>query len=167
MLIAPKTAPEHKENVRHGETDFPIGRYKTRVGAGGIRVTPHWHEEAELTLIAEGGCICGIQLESSTVAQGDLVFVPPQQLHSFHAEGAAAFAKSRTFVFHMNLLGGGSGDVCALRYLAPLSSRKLLPPTVIRKGDPIHGEASRLFSCWNRFGRRRPRAMSFWSRLIF
>ncbi len=154
MRSVPKTAPERKENVRHGEMAFPIQKYKTHLTPGGLAVVPHWHEEAELTLITQGRCVCGIQLEHNVLEPGDLVFVPPQQLHSFTLEGLAGEKggemDSQTYVFHMNFLGGASGDVCTLRYLAPLSSQKLVPPMVIRKGDPIHREASDLFGKLNR-----------------
>ena len=154
MASARQASPERKENVRHGEMAFPIEKYRTHLTAGGSAVTPHWHEEAELTLITRGSCTCGIQLEHNVLEAGDLVFVPPQQLHSFVVEAprgaGAGEMTSQTYVFHMNLLGGGSGDVCTLRYLAPLSSQKIVPPMVIRRGDPIHREAAELFGQLNR-----------------
>ena len=47
--------PQQKENARHGESGFPIQRYRTTLHATYQDVPPHWHEEAELTLIVRGG----------------------------------------------------------------------------------------------------------------
>lgn len=143
MTNANHPLPEQKENVRHGEMAFPIQKYQTRLGAEIRSISPHWHEEAELTMITEGNCLCGIQLESTVLEKGDLVFAPPQVLHSF-ARGTEEMT-SQTFVFHMNLLGGGTGDVCTIRYLAPLSSQKIVPPMVIRQDHALYPQARELF----------------------
>lgn len=143
MMTTVHPVPEQKEKVRHGEAVFPIQKYSTRLRAEYPAVTPHWHEEAELMLITSGSAICSVQLESCTVSAGDLVFISPQLLHAVIKETETM--ESETFVFHMNLLGGGSGDVCTLRYLAPITNQSLVPPTVISSGHPAYDEARRLF----------------------
>ena len=47
--------PQQKENARHGESGFPIQRYRTTLHATYQDVPTHWHEEAEMTLIVRGG----------------------------------------------------------------------------------------------------------------
>ena len=128
--------PQQKENARHGEADFPVVRYRTTLHATYQDVPTHWHEEAELTLIVRGGSTYTVQLTSEQVKEGDIVFVPPQVLHAVTTGGGEM--ESDTFVFHMDFLGGRSGDVCNLRYLAPLSAQKLIPPMVIRRGHPAY-----------------------------
>lgn len=140
--------PQQKENVRHGEAGFPIQRYRTTLHAAYQDVPTHWHEEAELTLVVRGASTYTVQLESEQVKEGDVIFVPPQVLHAVTTGGGEM--ESDTFVFHMNLLGGGSGDVCTLRYLAPLSAQKLTPPTVIRPGHPVYEPLLRLIREMNR-----------------
>ena len=135
--------PQQKENARHGETAFPVVRYRTTLHATYQDVPPHWHEEAELTLITRGESTYTIQLESDTVREGDLVFVPPQLLHAVTTGGGEM--DSDTFVFHMNFLNGSSGDVCTLRYLAPLSAQKLMPPMIIHRDHPVYDRALVLF----------------------
>lgn len=139
--------PEQKENVRHGEMAFPIQKYRTRLDSEIRVISPHWHEEAELTMITGGKCVCGIQLESASLEAGDLVFVPPQVLHAFTRESEEM--TSQTFVFHMNLLGGGTGDVCTIRYLAPLSNQKIVPPMIIRRDHSLYPQARALFERLN------------------
>lgn len=140
--------PQQKENARHGEAGFPLARYRTTLHATYQDVPPHWHEEAELTLIVRGGSTYTVQLESEQVTEGDIVFVPPQVLHAVTTGGGEM--DSDTFVFHMNLLGAGSGDVCALRYLAPLSAQKLTPPAVIRRDHPVYDQLLQLIREMNR-----------------
>ena len=74
--------------------------------------------------------------------------MPPQVLHAVTTGGGEM--ESDTFVFHMNLLGAGSGDVCSLRYLAPLSTQKLTPPTVIRREHPLYEQLLRIIRDMNR-----------------
>ena len=137
---------KQKENARHGEAAFPVVLYNTRLHATYQDVPLHWHEEAELTMIVGGGSTYTVHtdhLESFQVQEGDLVFVPPQALHAVTTGGGEMI--SDTFVFHMDFLGGRSGDVCTLRYLAPLSSQKLTPPAVIRRDHPVYEPLVQLF----------------------
>ncbi|MBE6951862.1 MAG: AraC family transcriptional regulator [Ruminococcaceae bacterium] len=140
--------PQQKEKARHGDVGFPIQRYRTTLHATYQDVPTHWHEEAELTLIVRGASTYTVQLESEQVREGDIVFVPPQVLHAVTTGGGEM--ESDTFVFHMNLLGAGSGDVCSLRYLAPLSTQKLTPPTVIRREHPLYEQLLRIIRDMNR-----------------
>ena len=71
--------PQQKENARHGESGFPIQRYRTTLHATYQDVPTHWHEEAELTLIVRGASTYTVQLDSQQVREGDIVFVPPRQ----------------------------------------------------------------------------------------
>ena len=139
--------PQQKENARHGESGFPIQRYRTTLHATYQDVPPHWHEEAELTLIVRGGSTYTVQLESEQVKEGDIVFVPPQVLHAVTTGGGEM--DSDTFVFHPNLLGAATADVCTLRYLAPLCAQKLTPPTVIRRDHPAYDQLLRLIRDMN------------------
>ena len=140
--------PQQKENARHGEAGFPIQRYRTTLHATYQDVPTHWHEEAELTLIVRGSSTYTVQLESEEVKEGDIVFVPPQVLHAVTTGGGEM--DSDTFVFHMNLLGAGTADVCTLRYLAPLSAQKLIPPTVIRRDHVLYEPLLQIIRDMNR-----------------
>ena len=140
--------PQQKENARHGEAGFPIQRYRTTLHATYQDVPLHWHEEAELTLIVRGASTYTVQLESQQVREGDILFVPPQVLHAVTTGGGEM--ESDTFVFHMNLLGAATADVCTLRYLAPLSAQKLIPPTVFHRDHPHYDQLLRIIRDMNR-----------------
>ncbi len=139
LTIATNPSHEQKEQARHGEAAFPVQLYHTTLHATYQDVPLHWHEEAELTLITSGRSTYTIQLQSMEVREGDIVFVPPGQLHGVTTGGDEM--ASDTFVFHMNLLGAGSGDVCAVRYLVPLGKEKLRPPTVLHRDHPLYPAA--------------------------
>ena len=140
--------PQQKENARHGEASFPVVRYRTCLHATYQDVPTHWHEEAELTLIVRGTSTYTVQLESEQVEEGDIIFVPPQALHAVTTGGAEM--ESDTFVFHMDFLGGRGGDVCTLRYLAPLGAQKLTPPMVIRRDHPVYEPILQVMQDMNR-----------------
>ena len=140
--------PQQKENARHGEAGFPIQRYRTTLHATYQDVPLHWHEEAELTLIVRGASTYTVQLESQQVREGDILFVPPQVLHAVTTGGGEM--ESDTFVFHMNLLGAATADVCTLRYLAPLCALKLIPPTVFHRDHPRYDQLLRIIKDMNR-----------------
>ena len=135
--------PEQKEARRHGEAAFPMQQYTTKLSPAAPDVFAHWHDEAEFTLIKEGSCSYQIQLERFTVKAGDLVFIPPALLHAISVpEGEMV---SDTYVFHMHFLGSDSRDICATRYLLPLTSQELVPPYIISPAHPAYEEAMTLY----------------------
>ena len=141
MRVSP--LPEQKEARRHGEVTFPLQQYTTCLSSAAPEVFAHWHDEAEFTLIQEGQCTYQIQLERFDVRAGDLVFIPPALLHAISLpEGNMV---SDTYVFHMHFLGGGSHDVCAIRYLTPLADQELTPPYILSPDHKAYPEALSLY----------------------
>lgn len=136
--------PEQKEKAKHGEQMFPLQRYITTLHEGYPAVTAHWHDEAEFTQITEGSAIYQIQLETYEVAAGDFIFIPPGVLHSITMIPGNTF-RSETYVFHMHFLGMGTADVCAVRYLTPLSTQKLIPIFCFPPSHFLYGDLSKLF----------------------
>lgn len=135
-------SPEQKEQARHGEHVFPLIKYTTQLSGLFSSVTAHWHDEAELTLITEGECIYQIYLETFTAEKGDILFVPPAALHSITAHEKMT---SDTYVFHMNFLGASSADICAVRYLLPITRQDLSLPFLITKEHSAYSKMLSLF----------------------
>lgn len=154
MALYTNLPEEQKENARHGEAVFPIQKYTTVLTRRTPIVTAHWHEEAEFTLIREGSCICQMQLESRRAEVGDIVFIPPMQLHSVTKQTEQMV--SDTFVFHMHFLGASSSDICTIRYLSPLMNQKLIPPFIIGKQHPAYPAAAELFNRINQAWETQP-----------
>lgn len=143
---------EQKEKAVHGERIFPLKKYLTTLQERYPIVTPHWHEEAEFTLITSGVCTYQVDLESFQAMPGDFVFIPPLALHSI-AILPAGHMHSETYVFHLDFLGASSADICAMRYLMPLAKQQLIPPFHIAKEHPVYPDALALFyeisSCYS------------------
>ena len=137
-------SPMQKENAQHGEKMFPLKRYVTRLSELCPAVTAHWHEEAELTLITEGACTYHIHLESYGAQAGDLLFIPPAELHSISIEPGAEMT-SATYVFHMDYLNTDSADICTVKYLHPISRHTLMLPYIIRKEHPAYPKLLEVF----------------------
>lgn len=137
-------SPEQKEQARHGEHMFPLKKYITTLTELYPSVSPHWHDEAELTLITEGSCTYQVQLDTYEVREGDLLFVPPAVLHSITASTQDGM-RSETYVFHMNFLGANSADICAVKYLTPVINQTLILPCLIRKKHPAYKNVFDIF----------------------
>jgi len=144
MTDITRRIPEQKENARHGEQMFPLKKYITTLDDSHPPVMAHWHEEAEFTLVTEGCGTYQVQLTSYEVKAGDLLFIPPATLHSITAH-PGGHMHSETYVFHMQFLGMHAADVCAVRYLTPISSQKLLPPVLFSIEHPLYSQIRGIF----------------------
>lgn len=135
---------ETREKAQHGEQFFPLRRYITILDDFSPIVTPHWHEEAEFTQILEGHCTYQVNLETVAAAPGDLLFIPPEVLHSITVVPGEVM-RSETFVFHMNFLGNHAADACAIRYLTPIASHQIVPPCLLSQLPELSPKAKGLF----------------------
>ena len=144
MKSAFDLSPEQKEKAQHGEKMFPLKRYITKLSDLYPAVTAHWHEEAELTLITEGSCTYHIHLENYEAQSGDILFIPPAELHSINIEPGTEMT-STTYVFHMDYLNADSADICAVKYLHPISRHTLMLPYIIKKDHPAYPKLLEVF----------------------
>ncbi len=147
--------PAQKEQARHGEHTFPLKQYITTLSDRYPSVNAHWHDEAELTLITKGSCTYHVHLETYDVGEGDLLFIPPAELHSINV-APNGYMQSRTYVFHMDFLGTNSADICALRYLTPISRHTIVLPCIIRKEHPAYPRLMELFQEMDRVYKETP-----------
>ena len=108
-------------------------------------ITMHWHEEAELTLITKGSCVYQIDLIEYEASTGDILFIPPLLLHSIILKSSQDFC-SETYVFHMNLLGGNTADICSTRYLTPMVNHELSLPCLITADHPAYDSLCKSFA---------------------
>lgn len=144
-----RRTPEQKENAKHGEQMFPLKKYITTLDDFHPTVIAHWHDEAEFTLVTEGSGTYQVQLSSYEVKAGDLLFIPPAALHSITVP-SGGYLRTETYVFHMHFLGMHAADVCAVRYLTPISSQKLLPPVLFCSNHPLYSDIRDIFLELNR-----------------
>lgn len=125
-------SPEQKEQAQHGEHMFPLKRYITTLSDIYPVTAAHWHEEAELTLIKKGSCTYHIHLDTYRATAGDILFIPPAELHSINISPGTEMT-STTFVFHMDFLTASTADICTVRYLKPISHHTLMLPCIIHR----------------------------------
>lgn len=143
-----------KETTLHGDILFPLQRYEVTFQPLSPELPIHWHNEMEFTRIISGEAVYSIDFQEYKVTEGDLICVQPNLLHTARILTAApkrldyksAQMTSDTFVFHLNLLGNSSADICSLHYFAPIMEGTLKFPHVIRKNTAKHEELSELFS---------------------
>lgn len=137
-------SPEQKEQAQHGEHMFPLKRYITTLSDVYPVTAAHWHEEAELTLITKGSCTYHVHLDAIEAAAGDILFIPPAELHSINTAPEMEMT-STTFVFHMDFLTASAADICTVRYLKPISHHTLTLPCIIHPDHPVYQRLREIF----------------------
>lgn len=135
---------ELKESARHGDILFPIKHYSTSLIPIYPEVSIHWHPEMELTMIADGSADYSIDFQDYHVSKGDFICIQPNLLHSARIM-PQGFLLSDSFVFHLNLLGNSSADLCTLRYFTPIMEGSLKLPHVIPTDHTIYPELKKFF----------------------
>lgn len=134
-----------KEKARHGDVFFPFQYYSTTLIPVYPEVPIHWHPEMELTMITEGNADYSIDFQDYHVSEGDFICIQPNLLHSARVTPKGSL-KSDSFVFHLNLLGHASADLCVLQYFSPLLEGTLKLPHIISKDNPLYPELKKHFS---------------------
>jgi AraC-like DNA-binding protein len=134
-----------KEKAVHGSTLFPLERYTTVLSPLSPEFSVHWHPEMEFTKIKSGQAIYTIDLQEYHAVQGDIICIPPGLLHTGKIPFQGSMV-SDSFVFHLNLLGSSSADICTLLYFSPLMNGSLLLPHVITPKDSCYLNMEQTFS---------------------
>lgn len=111
---------DRKETLAHGSKQFRMSVHKTTVPARNKAVLyTHWHEELEFLFLVKGRALVHIGQEKLTVQSGDVVFIPPNLLHS------ASRLDHEEIVFyavlvHFHFLSSLENDRIQQDYLMPL-----------------------------------------------
>lgn len=112
----------NKEELGHGDKLLPLATYHCVIPTAQFpTLPPHWHSEFEITLITEGSANYKFGTEDYITAQGDIILIAPNTLHSIVPVNGAVQI-SDTIVFHLDLLGFSNPDRCTIKYLQPLFS---------------------------------------------
>jgi AraC-like DNA-binding protein len=128
-----------KENVYHGSPDCPVAFYH-RCYPEDLYILPsHWHEEMEVALVQGGSLDYTIDMTAYQVNAGDVLLIPPDTLHAAHQlPGCQAITDSA--VFHLNLVGLSTPDLCTTQFIRPLQNGEYAVQPVIRPGMPHYEE---------------------------
>lgn len=123
-----------KEKTEHGDVFLPINSYHTVLGEKHSEFFPHWHNEMEVTLVAEGGSEYRLYSKLYQINKDDIVLILPHYVHSAKTTKNASMI-SDTLVFHPNYLGAMDQDLAAIKYLNPLMDSQLKVIPVIHPQD--------------------------------
>lgn len=133
-----------KEDAKHGDILFRFQHYVTSLHLLTPGFTIHWHPEMEFTKITAGKALYTVDFQEYEVNPGDFICVQPNILHSAKILPKGHMI-SESFVFHLNLLGNSSADICTLRYFAPITDGTLKFPHVITKDNVLYPQLDQLF----------------------
>ena len=123
-----------QEKKLHGRPDFPFAVYPGRLPEFGREYPLHWHEELELICIHSGIGVVTVQARQFVVREGDLILVPPQQVHSIrqHREEEMHY---HTVLFRLSLL---EQSPRVANYTAVLLDKTKTHPVFLQKGSELN-----------------------------
>lgn len=128
MVVTTRSKPMNKqqyeiyhETKSHTSADFPYNTYLCSIPLDFSSVPTHWHEEMELIVIKKGSGKVTVDLVSTPVTAGDIVFVLPGQLHAIEQLGRHSM-EYENIIFKPTLLKTGSPDLCYRDFLQPFFS---------------------------------------------
>ncbi|WP_349944809.1 AraC family transcriptional regulator [Lacrimispora sp. BS-2] len=143
--MEPYLLSSQKQDVNHGTILSPYALYHCILPTVMPDVLLHWHVEAEITIILEGSANYKIGKETFQSRKGDLIFVPPNTLHSVKPLPGSTHI-SDTLVFHLDMLGYSLMDQYSLTYLQPIHNGFIRPLSHMNQDHPFYPE---FYECMN------------------
>lgn len=109
-----------RENAYHGDADFHFSLYSIHnTDTRKILVHRHWHEEIEIVYVQSGAMRIEIAGEKRTLNAGEIMLIPPEQIHEFTKSGTQN-CKFYSLVFQLSLLLSPHSTVIHNKYLRAL-----------------------------------------------
>ena len=124
-----------QETKPHGQDNFPFNIYLCSIPLDVAIVPAHWHNDMEIIYIKKGTGTITVDLVPHKVSNGDIVVVPPGQLHSIE-QFADASMEYENIIFQLSMLMSPQGDVCSEEFFQPMIHGKLLPDTLYKPDSP-------------------------------
>lgn len=126
-----------QEIKNHGLADFPFNIYLCSIPLDFPLVPAHWHNDMEIIYIKKGKGIITVDLEPFTAEQGDIIVVPPGQLHSIEPIDGYAM-EYENIIFQLNMLMAVQGDICTEKFFQPLLQRQIAIVNHYPPDSPIY-----------------------------
>lgn len=118
-----------QETKLHGQDNFPFNIYLCSIPLDFTAVPAHWHNDMEIIYIKKGCGVITVDLIPFHVSAGDIIIVPPGQLHAI--EQLAEYSMEyENIIFQLSMLMAPQGDVCSEEFFQPMIHGKLLPETL-------------------------------------
>ena len=118
-----------QETKLHGQDNFPFNIYLCSIPLDFKVVPAHWHNDMEIIYIKKGTGAINVDLVPYKVSAGDIIVVPPGQLHAIEQLDEHSM-EYENIIFHPSLLISRKSDVTTSEFLQPLMSGKITVPTV-------------------------------------
>ena len=141
---------ETQEKRQHSTVYIPYSYYECNLPYSFMNVPMHWHSEFELNYIVQGTGTFSCGSELFTASKGDLLFLPPNMLHSAYPHPDSVLIY-HALVFNPVILGVNIHDRCTMEYIRPLmnGTHRAAPhisPNV-RNYPRLESCAKQIFSC--------------------
>lgn len=108
-----------QETKPHGQDNFPFDIYLCSIPIDFTIVPTHWHNAMEIIYIKKGRGTINVDLSPFQVSEGDIIVVPPGQLHSIEQQSDYSM-EYENIIFSLPMLMAAQGDTCTEKYFQPL-----------------------------------------------
>lgn len=116
---------ENTQEIKsHGLADFPFNIYLCSIPLDFSLVPAHWHNDMEIIYVKKGTGRINVDLTPIVANQGDIVVVPPGQLHSIEQFEEQSM-EYENIIFQLNMLMAVQGDICTEKFFQPLLQRQI------------------------------------------
>lgn len=116
---------ENTQEIKtHGLADFPFNIYLCSIPLDFSLVPAHWHNDMEIIYVKKGTGRINVDLTPIIANQGDIVVVPPGQLHSIEQFEEQSM-EYENIIFQLNMLMAVQGDTCTEKFFQPLLQRQI------------------------------------------
>lgn len=131
----------YKETKSHFDATFPYNTYLCSIPQDFVSVPLHWHDEMEIIYIKNGHGIVSIDLKSSIVKAGDIIFIAPGQIHEI-LQYRSERMEYENIIFDLNMLISKNSDICTTDFFAPLKHSHLLTKNIYTTQEPEYPHIS-------------------------
>ncbi len=121
----------YHESKIHGKENFYFDIYPCTIPGDFAQIPLHWHEEMELIVVKKGRGIIAIDMEEYQVAEGDIVFLLPDQIHSI-TQKQDEIMEYENIMFRLSVLMSGNQEYCTRKFIQPFLDADTLREPVIK-----------------------------------
>ena len=130
-----------EEKKQHGSQWFPLNIYPCTIPRDFPTVALHWHTSMELVYIKKGQGEVLVGSGWMAAEAGDIFVISPGVLHALRGVQGERM-EYENIIFDPELLGTGTADGCAQKYLIPLAAGRMPLPQRLRLGEAGYGAAA-------------------------
>ncbi len=131
-----------QDTKSHGQGDFPFNIYLCSIPLDFASVPLHWHNDMEIIYIKKGQGTVSADLMPFPVKEGDIIVVPPGQLHAIGQLGQHSM-EYENIIFSLSMLMAAQGDTCTEKFFQPLAQGQALFPNHFSPDSPFYPALSR------------------------